>query len=218
MIKSAGSDSVTNTAGLRSHLRDSVTDFAMEMFKKRGIKGVTMDEIASSLGMSKRTLYEIFENKEDLLVYGLMRKREDDERLMARIMEQKLNVLDMTLIRFKHVVNEHKSICPQFFIDMNKFPKVVSTIESFKMKDREYAMEYYNLGIKEGFFRDDLNYEILEMLLNNQFNYIFTSDIFLRYDFEAVYKTMMFAYLRGIATPKGLEILEKFVNEYNGKI
>lgn len=218
MSKSSNINSMHNLSCSRSHLKDSITDFSMDLFKKRGIKEVTMDEIASSMGISKRTLYEVFETKEDLLVYGLKRKRDEDESLMAEIVAQNLNLLDMTLRRFKHVVNEHKSICLQFFLDIKKFPKVVATIDEFKKKDKEYAIEYYNRGIREGFFRDDLNYDVLELILNNMFNFLFSSDIFLRYDIETVYKTIMFCYIRGIATPKGQEILEKFVNEYNGKI
>lgn len=218
MSKSSNINSEHNLSGSRSRLKDSITDFSMDLFKKRGIREVTMDEIASSMGISKRTLYEVFETKEELLVYGLKRKRMEDETVMTEIMAQKINLLDMTFRRFKHVVEEHKSICLQFFLDIKKFPKVVATIEEFKKKDREYAIEYYNRGIREGFFREDLNYDILELILNNMFNFLFSSDIFLRYDFETVYKTIMFCYIRGIATPKGQEILEKFVNEYNGKI
>lgn len=209
---------LNNLTESKSHLRDSVTDFAMEMFKKRGIKGVTMDEIASSMGISKRTLYEMFENKEELLVNGLLRNRKRDEGIMSDIMKQKLNVMDMTLVRFKYVVDEHKSICPQFFLEINKYPKVLETIEEFKKKDGENAMEYYRLGVKEGLFRDDLNYEILDLIVTNQFNFLFTSDLFLRFDFENIYRTLLFTYLRGIATFKGQEVLEKFINEYNSKI
>lgn len=218
MNKSDNKGTGQNLKESRSVLRENITDYAMNMFKKRGIKGVTMDEIASSMGISKRTIYEVFENKEELLVNGLLRKRKEDERILAGIKERNLNIIEMTMMRFNYVVNEHKTICPQFFIDMNKYPKVVATIDGFRKEDREYVMEYYKMGIREGYFRDDLNYEVLDMVITNQFDFIFSSEVLLKYDFGIVYKTLMLTYLRGISTCKGLEIIEKFLKEYNNKI
>lgn len=217
MNKSDNKGTGQNLTESRSILRDNITDFAMEMFKKRGIKGVTMDEIASSMGISKRTIYEIFENKEELLVNGLLQKRREDEKIIEEFRKKKLNIIEMTMVRFKYVINEHKSICPQFFSDINKYPKVVSTIEDFRKKEREYIMEYYKIGIREGFFRDDLNYEVMDMVITHLFDFMFTSDIFTKYDFTVIYRNLTITYLRGIATPKGLEIIESFLKEYNNK-
>lgn len=218
MGKSDNKGTVQNLTEARSVLRDNITDFAMEMFKKRGIKGVTMDEIASSMGISKRTIYEVFENKEELLVNGLIKKRKEDDRIMEGFKAQNLNIIEMTLVRFKYVMNEHKSICPQFFSDINKYPKVLATIDDFRKKDSEYIMMYYKIGINEGFFRDDLDYKIMDMVITKLFDYMFTSEIFMEYDFTQIYKNMTITYLRGISTSKGLEIIENFLKEYNNKI
>ena len=52
----------------RPKLREKIIDAAVTLFEKKGIKGVTMDDIASSFGISKRTLYEVFTDKETLLI------------------------------------------------------------------------------------------------------------------------------------------------------
>lgn len=218
MGKSDNKGTVQNLTEARSVLRDNITDFAMEMFKKRGIKGVTMDEIASSMGISKRTIYEVFENKEELLVNGLIKKRKEDDKIMEDFKAKNLNIIEMTLVRFMYVMSEHKSVCPQFFSDINKYPKVLATIDDFRKKDSEYIMKYYKIGIEEGFFRDDLDYNIMDMVITKLFDYMFTSEIFMEYDFTQIYKNMTITYLRGISTSKGLDIIENFLKEYNNKI
>lgn len=217
MSKSENKVTVQNLTEARTILRENITDYAMEMFKKRGIKDVTMDEIASSMGISKRTIYEVFETKEELLVNGLIQKRKEDDRMMEEFKKKKLNIIEMTLVRFKYVMDEHKSICPQFFSDINKYPKVLATIEGFRKKESEYIMKYYRIGIREGFFRDDLDYEIMDMVITKLFDYMFTSEVFMKYDFMLIYKNLTITYLRGISTEKGLKIIETFLKEYNNQ-
>ena len=66
--KESSSPATSSLTTSRLHLRDLIIDTAMSMFKQRGIKSVTMDELSSRMGISKRTLYELFEDKETLLV------------------------------------------------------------------------------------------------------------------------------------------------------
>ena len=54
--------------------RERIIEHAMEMFATQGIKSVRMDDIASQLGMSKRTLYELFGDKEELLYLSISRR------------------------------------------------------------------------------------------------------------------------------------------------
>ena len=56
-----------NITAYRENLRNKILNTAMTLFKQRGIKAVRMDDIATEMGISKRTLYEIYSNKEDLL-------------------------------------------------------------------------------------------------------------------------------------------------------
>ena len=58
----------TSECSSRSSLRDRIIDVALDDFTSQGIRSVTMDEVATKLGISKRTLYEVFADKEALLV------------------------------------------------------------------------------------------------------------------------------------------------------
>ena len=58
----------------RRDLKERILTVAMQAFKLRGIRNVRMDDIATTLGISKRTIYEIYSNKEELLLDGIMRE------------------------------------------------------------------------------------------------------------------------------------------------
>lgn len=64
------------TTEYREQLKGRILQSAMHEFRTNGIKQVKMDDIARKLGISKRTLYEIYGNKEDLLMEGI--KRDED--------------------------------------------------------------------------------------------------------------------------------------------
>lgn len=195
----------------RAQLKDSILERAMAMFKSRGIKDVTMDEIASSMGISKRTLYEVFENKEDLLVCGVLQKRNFGRDFVNKFLEGELNIMELTLKWYEHVLKMHHEICPQFYLDIRKYKRVMDMIHEFDMEDRKHSAEYYRRGVAEGFFRDDINYEIIDWFIRDQVDKIFSEEVFVFNDFEEVYKTVMLTFLRGITTSKGLAILEDFL-------
>lgn len=62
----------------RQELKDRIISYAMPEFYKRGVKAVKMDEISQGLHVSKRTVYEIFGDKEELLLAGMMRQLEEN--------------------------------------------------------------------------------------------------------------------------------------------
>jgi len=69
-------------------IRERIIDEASESFKTYGIKSVTMDSLANQLGMSKRTIYEIFSDKDDLLVAVLNRIAQQQKELVKRVLDE----------------------------------------------------------------------------------------------------------------------------------
>ena len=90
--------SQTNTQ--REDARNSVIETATQMFHAQGIRNVTMDDIAHKLSMSKRTLYQLFTDKEDLLLACVIKHEGDVRTHLAAIISQSANVLDFLLIKF----------------------------------------------------------------------------------------------------------------------
>lgn len=73
-------------------LRDKIVKKATESFRTYGIKGITMDEIAASLGISKRTLYEVFQDKEALLQECVLKDRKEMDEFLTEVLVHSNNV------------------------------------------------------------------------------------------------------------------------------
>ena len=82
----------------RQELKDRIISYAMPEFYKRGVKAVKMDEISQGLHVSKRTVYEIFGDKEELLLAGMMRQLEENRSKLENFAKtQAKNVIDIIL-------------------------------------------------------------------------------------------------------------------------
>ena len=86
----------------RQELKDRIISYAMPEFYKRGVKAVKMDEISQGLHVSKRTVYEIFGDKEELLLAGMKRQLEENRSKLENFAKtQAKNVIDIISYVYK---------------------------------------------------------------------------------------------------------------------
>lgn len=214
MAKKDSSAVSNNLSVSKQQLRDLITDTAMTMFKQNGIRSVTMDELSSHLAISKRTVYELFEDKESLLLYGMARDKDRESAEFADMDKSGLSILDLALRFYKKVIDEHKSICSQFYLDLEKYPRALALIKEFHRRDRNNAHTFYRRGVEEGMFRSDINYEVLDVILPDTAKPLPGANVLLRYGLDQVFKTLMMILLRGIATPEGQKKIEEFLRTH----
>ena len=88
-------------ASQKAELRERIIMTATEAFTLKGIKCITMDDIAAALGISKRTLYEVFADKESLLKECILHKQAERDKYLQAIYEQSNNVLEVILAVFQ---------------------------------------------------------------------------------------------------------------------
>ena len=89
----------------RQELKDRIISYAMPEFYKRGVKAVKMDEISQGLHVSKRTVYEIFGDKEELLLAGMMRQLEENRSKLENFAKtQAKNVIDIISYVYKSIL------------------------------------------------------------------------------------------------------------------
>ena len=101
-----------------------------------------------------------------------------------------------------------------FFEDIKKYPKVHSLLKNYRERDSDSTIEFFKMGIKQGIFRDDVNFAIVNLLVHEQLDLLMNTDICNKYSFLEVYEAIMFTYIRGISTEKGAKVLEDFITEY----
>ena len=176
-----------------------------------------MDDIAAMLGISKRTLYEIFADKEALLEECIQREQAESEEFVKSVLGTSQNVLEVLLKCYQRSIEKFHATNKRFFEDLKKYPKAYAQMSRRQDKDVEKTVEFFREGVRQGIFRDDINFYIMNRLVRVQLDVLMNTDICEEYSFIEVYESIMFTYLRGISTERGAKVLEEFVREYRKK-
>lgn len=201
-------------ASQRAELKERIIMKATEAFKKDGIKSITMDDVAAALGISKRTLYEVFADKETLLRDCILHIQKERDSYVEQIMEKSTNVLEVILAVFLKSIEVFHTTNKRFFEDIKKYPKIYAMMQDSRNNDSEHTISFFKSGVDQGIFRSDVNFAIVNMLVCEQFNVLLNTDICKDHPFIEVYESIMFTYIRGISTDKGAKVLEDFIQEY----
>ncbi len=202
------------STSLRKNLRERIVDVAFHAFVSQGIKSVTMDEIAAMLGISKRTLYEVFADKETLLVDCILKFKKDADTYAKSVYDESPDVLEVLLKCYLYSIEKLHRTNKKFFEDLKKYPKAHEVLRKHQHQDNENAVSFFTKGVEQGLFRSDVNFAIVNLLTHEQFNMLMNSEVFKAYSFLEVYESIMFTYIRGISTQKGIRRLDDFILEY----
>lgn len=202
-----------NMTAYRESLKQKILDTSMTLFKEKGIKAVRMDDIATAMAISKRTLYEIYSNKEDLLFECL---RNENETLMRKIAEYAMSAEnEMAVVAYfiKLRLRDLGSINPLFFTEMEKYGRILAFFKRNSEKQAARSQEFMRKGIEHGFFRDDLNYDIINRMGDAAMNYVMRTRLYEKYKLNEIFHTFVIVFLRGCCTEKGLKYLDEFISE-----
>lgn len=200
-----------NTSVYRQALKGKVLETAMTMFASNGIKAVTMDDIARSLNISKRTLYELYRNKEILLLEGIKMHVKKRELEMKTFMKGRKNVMDIILKVYRIKVEEFRRTSPVFYDDLERYPKVMANLEKNREENRAQFAAFLSKGVREGYFRDDIDNELVTILFDTIGQLFMQKRLYAHFSIESVLNNIMFISLRGICTNKGIKVLDKFL-------
>ena len=200
----------------RTELKQRVIQVALNEFRVQGVKAVRMDDLASQIGISKRTLYEMFKDKEELLIDCLLYSNQREKERVNAIRANSKNVLEVILGVFLYSIEMLHDTNKLFFDDIKKYPAAYKLVQEVRNSDSEEKMTFFRQGVEQGIFRSDINFPIVDELVKQQFNLLVNTDFFSHHPFLDVYESIMFTYLRGISTVEGASMLEMFIKEYRG--
>lgn len=198
----------------RRELRERILLEANVAFMQRGIKGLKMDDLANMMGISKRTLYELFEDKESLLVACIHNNNQNNENFMRELVATSSNVIEVILRGYKRSIEVAHKTNPSFFGDIQKYPKAYEALTNRHNRDSSRVIEFFKMGVEQGMFRSDVHFPIFSELVTSWLKLMLNTDIVHKYSFLEVYESIMFTALRGISTEKGAAVLENFIEEY----
>lgn len=197
-------------------MREKILSNAAELFLNYGFKSITMDDISNHLGISKKTIYQHFENKTDLVEAVTMYVFENVACGISEICNSKKNpikeIFDIKQFAMDHLKDEKAS--PQYQLQ-KYYPKIFNTLKK-KQYDlmQDCVIDNLTRGVNLGLYRPTINIEFISKIYFNCMMSLKDKELFPLTNFSM--NTLMEYYLeyhlRGICTEKGLITLNKFIN------
>lgn len=201
----------------KKEIQNSIIQAAHRMFIERGIKDVKMDDIAAELSISKRTIYELFNDKEQLLRKVLMYQNEMMHERGIEIVRNSSHILEIILKLYNLHFELLKMVNNKFFAELDKYPEICKHKKNEEDKNIKKFVAWMELGRKQGLFRQDADFEILVFIIKRDLMTILEVKMqtghteLKKFTPEELGRKLILFYLRGISTPKGQEIIEEYL-------
>ncbi len=185
------------------------------MFSRYGIRSVTMDNIANELGISKRTLYETFKDKDDLVAQAIEEGAKAHKKFCYKIVDESNNVIEAIFKIGKLNSEMFGKMNPLFFEDLKKFHSAIFNNIHQKGEFRDYMLtkSLFEKGIKEGVFSDKINIEIVNIFVHRTIDIIHTPEME-GFSNDDIAKSVLLPFFSGISTDKGKELIDKYLQTF----
>ena len=195
-------------------IKEKILRGTEELFMKYGARSVSMDDIARHLAVSKKTLYQHFADKDDIvlmvcLVYLLRGKKRYEE-----IAESSVNAIDELTKISVCLKRDMENLNPSLLFDLQKYhPKAWEEWQQHKTRFiKESVARNLEQGIKEGYFRPEINTEIIATLRITNVETAFDDRIFPndKFTLAEVQSQLFDHFVYGLCTEKGRKLYEKY--------
>ncbi len=193
-----------------------------ELFKKFGIRNISMDDICRDQGISKKTIYQYVSNKTDLIEKILDLMNEEQGKLHIERVKPAKTAIDQLLEVSKIVSENMKQFSPTITFELQKYyPQI---FQKFIDEKRDNVYEHIKLnlqkGIDEGLYRSEVDIEVTARFYVQKLESAHSSEFLqcTECTFEKIFEIMFENHIRGISNKKGIEYFEKLKKSLNFKI
>lgn len=201
-------------------LKVRIINEAGKLFVKHGIKKISMDEIAAILGISKRTIYQNFIDKEDLLLQYILHLETVQSEYVKDLSKNEQTVVHV----FLKTIEMHKEFDffnVRFYDDIEKYyPKVKQELIDQQNRGVVFIRQFLEEGMTQGVIRKDLNIEVVSFLLQDSNRTFINATRLTNKSFSnwEMFFTSMINFIRGISTAAGIETVDSYLTKYYSDI
>ncbi|MFC0185061.1 DNA-binding transcriptional regulator, AcrR family [Pseudarcicella hirudinis] len=198
-------------------IKERIIKKSKELFFRYGVKSVTMDDIAHDLGISKKTIYQNFNDKDEIVYQVMLMELEDDKCQYMHLSEVTKNVIEK-LIKMSDLLRLHiANMNPCTVFDIKRYyPR---SWDLFRKHKKDFILEQITNelreGIAEGLIRSEINLDVLALLRLEQVELAFNDEIFPPEKFNILDIQLEFLdhFTRGVMTEEGLKIYNQYKNQ-----
>lgn len=203
-------------------MEDNIIQGASELFHKYGIRSVSMDDIARNLAISKKTIYQYYKDKNEIVMLSLKLHMDKNKLEYNNIFKEGENAIQELANVSTCMRKDFKDMNPSLLFDMQKYhPQAWKMWVDFKNEYlKNKLIENLNKGIKEGFYRQNINAEVLAMLRVEQVQLAFDDNVFPKdkFNFKELQMMLFDHFVHGIVTAKGKELFEQYSQQLKGEV
>jgi TetR/AcrR family transcriptional regulator, cholesterol catabolism regulator len=196
--------------------REKIKDLTIERIALYGVRGVTMDDIARGAGVSKKTIYQEFGDKEQLIYEIFTETLEKDARALDDMFTNSSGIIDHLVKMSRFIRSKFTHMHPMVLNEIQRYyPRCWQKFEEFK---KDHALQglivLMERGKEEGLFRSEINSEILATLRLEQITLSFDPTRFPpeRFNMVEVQMQLFDSFIFGILTEKGKQVYEEQFN------
>jgi AcrR family transcriptional regulator len=198
-------------------MKDRIQIKAHEMFLQYGIRSVSMDDIATQLGISKKTLYQYYTDKDELVDSVLQYEIEHGQQDCTECLQQSKDAIDEIFLTMERIVEQFRNMNPMVLYDLQKFH--LNAFQKFLKYKNGFLIDVIKKnierGIKEELYRPEINADVLSKFRLESMMIAFNMNVFppRKYSLAEVTLEIIEHYLYGLATLKGHKLILKYKQE-----
>jgi len=188
-------------------IQERILETSFSLFRQFGTRSITMDDIAQKMGVSKKTLYAHFADKDELVFTAITRYLNEMDHDSSQIEELATDAID-ELFRVMHMLDEcFRNMNPIILFDLQRFhPKAYQVFQQFKNGEMQRTIrQNLERGVREGLYRADLDIDIMTEYRIATTMLCFQPDAFpvQKYEMGKVQQLLLEHYLYGLVSEEG---------------
>ncbi|BDD10194.1 TetR family transcriptional regulator [Fulvitalea axinellae] len=189
---------------------------AAELYLRFGLRSVTMDQVAGSLAISKKTLYELFSTKEKLIMEAMTLYIEEDKCQIDYLFDKSSDAVQLMALLANDIKERFSRINPVMISDLQRYyHQLWEELMSFQDEYVEKMSKVLDWGKEEGLFREEVDSVTLALLLHKEIEMSFDVEVIdpVKFSVQDVQMQFLSHYIHGLVTEKGRVLLEKYNKE-----
>ena len=195
-------------------IKQRIQENSHDLFMRYGIRSVSMDDIATHLGMSKKTLYQYFSDKDELVEAVLADEISRGQKDCMQCFENSKDAVEEIFLTMEHITEQFRNMNPMVLYDLQKF--YFASFQRFLKYKNEFLFDVIKKnmerGIREELFRPEINVDVLSKFRLESIMLAFNMDVFppRKYNLADVTREIIEHYLYGLSTLKGYKLILKY--------
>lgn len=194
-----------------NNYQERILDYAVTAFEQRGVKAVTMDNIAHHLQISKRTLYQTYANKEALLLACVQRQHAVMHERVTQLIDEGKNVVEILLSECHIRLKATHDVSHSFLRELRHYPRVMAYLGQHERDNTDTVVAFLQRGVAQGLFLPGLNFRLIFSMMQRHMEFVAHSDDYSDVPLRDSFLNFVMVYFRGCATEKGIALIDDFL-------